>query len=171
MVLLALAACGDNLGSDIDEPDFASSFDGASAVYFGELQRVAPPAPPEPLAGAMVCVEGEEECTTSDEDGVYLVSGPGGDIDSVVVATAPDLLPARVATRPSVTGDRNLGAVPMLTRDTIELRAGDFDVDPELDARGAVLVLAQVFAGGPYTFAIDDGRPPTSTPPAFRIPP
>ena len=156
LLLLALAACGDNLGTDVADPEFASSFDGESVAYFGNVIAVAPPAPPEPIGDASVCFDGDEVCTTTDDDGGFLLTGPDDDLETVIEVTAPDVLASRIPTSPSATGDRSLSGIIMLSEDVIELRAGDFDVDPRLDERGVVLVLSTFYDDGDVELAIDD---------------
>ncbi len=156
LVLLALAACGDNLGSSALDPDFGSSFDDAATLYWGEVYAVAPPAPLEPIADASVCFEGDGACTTTDDDGAFQLADPDAAGETVVEVSAPDTLPARIAVRHSVAGDRFIGPILMLTEDVIDLRASDFDVDPRLDSRGVVLMLGGVYGEGTVTLSIDD---------------
>ncbi len=154
-MLVLLAGCGDNLGSDVEAPGFESSFDGDEVVYFGDVASADPPAPFMPLSGATICVAGESVCTTSDGEGTFVLPAPAGDAETELVATASGRLAVHTATRPSATGDRNVGPMILIGPGTVADAAEVYDLDAPLDGAGVVLILAQPYGDDAISFEIE----------------
>lgn len=149
-LLIAAAACGDDLGG------LESTFEGGDARFFGTTALIGPPPELErmPIAGAEVCLVGDH-CNVSNDVGAFLMLGPPAPSEVVFTASSDGTIPIAIAVIASASNERNLGTVPLQDPARVAMLAAAFGDDPQLDRRGAVLVLAERYDDGAIELAIE----------------